>query len=141
MRLKNLAAVGAAALLLGGCSQAAPTEQLPPVQDRLPVHPAPETGLGAIEGFSSSGVTSTFVSEGQTVAAYLACGSEGASQTEGELRLRVTGQEARTVPCGTTENPTRTLFDNFPRGSEFDVTVESVDEPLSFALVLTDATR
>lgn len=139
MRLKFLAAAGAAALLLSGCSQSTPAEPVPPVQDGLPVHPAPEKGLGSVEGFSSTAVTSTFTAEGQTVAGYLACGSGGASP--GELRLQVTGQEARAVPCGTTENPTRTLFDNFPRGAAFDVTVESVDEPLSFALVLTDASR
>ncbi|WP_091601207.1 hypothetical protein [Arthrobacter koreensis] len=139
MRLKFLAAASAAALLLSGCSQATATEEVLTVEDGLPVHPAPETGLGAMEGFSSTGVTATFTAEGPTVAAYLACGSE--EEPQGELRLQVTGQEARTVPCGSTESPTRTLFDNFPRGAAFDVTVESVDEPLSFALVLTDASR
>lgn len=139
MRTRVLTAAGISALLLSGCSQGTATQQVLPAQDGLPVHPAPEKGLGSIEGFSSTGVTTTFTAEGQTVAAYLACGSGGASP--GELRLQVTGQEARTVPCGTTENPTRTLFENFPRGAAFDVTVETVDEPLSFALVLTDATR
>lgn len=136
MRWKALAAAGTAALLLSGCSQPEPAPTpvpVPvPIEDSLPSHPAQEKRLGSIEGFSSATQSSRFRTENGTAAAYLACGAEG------ELRLTVSGTAPATVPCGTKENPTRMVYENLPRGAEHTVTVEPLEDAVSFALVLTN---
>ena len=132
MRTKVLTAAGISALVLSGCSQsaAAPEADTPPSL----AYPAEERHLGTVTG-SGPDMEAGFGAHGEVVASYLSCASEG------ELRVRVLNSEPVTVSCGTNENPTRTVFDGLAAGAKLTATLEAVDEPVVFELVLTDAKK
>ncbi len=137
MRTKVMTAAGISALLLSGCSQsaAAPHAVTP---DNLPAYPAQESLLGTVTGTagpSGSGIESGFGAHGEVVAAYLSCTSEG------EVRIGILNSAPVAVPCGTLENPTRTVFDGLTAGAKLTATVEAVGDPVVVELVFTDAKR
>ena len=134
MRTKVLTAAGISALMLAGCSQTAPAPETHGPSS-FPSIPAQEKFLGSTEGTSSGAIKGTFGAHGEVVATYLTCA------TEGELRIRVLDAELVTVPCGTADSPTRTVFSDLAAGPELSVDLEQAGDPVVYSLILTDAGR
>lgn len=67
------------------------------------------------------------------VAVYLACASDG------EVSLTVSKTGKTTVPCGTRDEPTRTVFNNPSTAAPLSIDVESSDQAVVWGLVFTDA--
>lgn len=135
MRAKVLSVLGVSALLLCGCAQAASVPEqvwVTPVPDdlRIPAHPANERFLGGTEGAGSS--SGGFGAAGAAVAVYLAC------QSEGGLTVNVANTGKTAVPCGTPEEPTRTVFELDTTVAKLFIDVES-DDVLGWGLTVTDA--
>lgn len=135
MRAKVLSVLGVSALLLCGCTQAASVPEqvwVTPVPDdlRIPAHPADETFLGSVSGSGSSSVR--FGPSAAAVAVYLAC------QSDGELVVNVANTGKTSIPCGTPEEPTRTVFELDSTIVKLFIDIDSVDGPV-FGLVVTDA--
>ena len=134
MRAKILSTLGVSALLLCGCAQAASVPEQVSVEDAVfPDHPADERHLGGLRGSGTS--SGGFGPAGPTdVALYLAC------QSEGELMVSVANTGKVTVPCGTPEEPTRTVFELDSPVAALSVDVESEGGPV-WGLTVTDAGR
>jgi len=134
MRTKVLTAAGISALLLAGCSQASPAPDTNELSGS-PSVPAQEKFLGSTSGTSNGAIKGTYGSHGEVVATYLTCASDG------ELLVRVLDSEPVTVPCGTSDSPTRTVFTGLAAGPELSVDVEPAGDPVVYSLVLTDAVK
>lgn len=137
MRAKVLSTLGVSALLLCGCAQAASVPEqsrVTPVPEdlRLPTHPAGERFLGGTSGSGSASIG--WGPAGAAVAVYIAC------QSEGELMVNVANTGKTTVPCGTPEEPTRTVFELGSPVAALSVDVESEGGPV-WGLTVTDAGR
>lgn len=131
MRTKVLAAAGISALMLAGCSQAAPE----PAELAGPFIPAEEKFLGSSSGTASGQLGGKYGPHGEVVATYLACSSDG------ELVVSVLNSAPVTVPCGTSDSPSRTVFSDLAPGPELSVDVEPAGDPVVYSLILTDAGR
>ncbi|MFZ3416939.1 hypothetical protein [Arthrobacter sp. 3Tela_A] len=134
MRTKVLTAAGILALALAGCSQAAPAPDTNEPSSS-PSIPAQEKFLGSTSGTSSGAIKGTFGTHGEVVATYLTCSSDG------ELLIRVLDSEPVTVPCGTADSPTRTVFGDLVAGPKLSVDVQPAGDPVAYSLVLTDAKK
>lgn len=135
MRAKILSVLGVSALLLCGCAQAAAAPEQPrvtPVPDdlRVPTHPADERFLGSISGAGSA--TAGWGPAGAAVAVYLVCESKDG------LTVNVANTGKATVPCGTREEPSRTVFELDSTVAALSIDVEP-DTLLAWGLTVTDA--
>ena len=134
MRTKVLTAAGISALLLSGCSQSTPAPDTNEASSS-PSIPAQEKFLGSTSGTSNGAIKGTFGTHGEVVATYLTCSSDG------ELLIRVLDSEPVTVPCGTADSPTRTVFGDLVAGPKLSVDVQQAGDPVAYSLVLTDAKK
>lgn len=138
MRAKLLAVAGVTALFLCGCAQQSPPTE--PVvagpaagEGGIPAYPAHERFIGALKGSGSASIGS-LVSEGTTVIVYLGC------QSEGELELNVNNSAPTPVPCGTLDEPTRTVFTETSAKEEFSIDVVSEAGPV-YGLAVTEEAK
>lgn len=131
MRAKVLSVLGVSALLLCGCTQAASVPEQVSVENAMyPEYAAGERELGSVSG--SGTASGGFGPAGAAVAVYLVC------QFGGELTVNVANTGKTTVPCGTSEEPTRTVFELDATVAVLSVDVESA-EGSAWALTVTDA--